>query len=711
MSSPILPETGLSTGKAPVNILLVDDEPRNLDVLESVLALPGYRLVRVQTAQEALMALLEEEFAAIVLDIQMPGMNGIELAHLIKQRKRTRHIPIIFLTAYFHEDKDILQGYEVGAVDYLTKPVDPQILKSKIGVFAELFRKTRELIALNRAMGTEITQRQTAQEGLRQAKDELESRVEERTRELTRAIEDLRAGEQRYRQLAAIVESSTDAIISQDLNGIITTWNRGAERLFGYPAGEVVGKPISVLAPAECRHGAPAIIERIRRGERVEDYETVRRRKDGGLVEVSLTVSPIRDALNRVIGASKIVRDITGRKQAARNLARAHHEAVAASRAKDDFLAALSHELRTPLNPALLLASEAAEDPRLPAEVRGQFSAIRKNVELEARLIDDLLDMTRIRHGKLSLSLGLVEVHALLQEAFETVRSEFERKSIALTMALEAKPSAVMGDAVRLQQVFWNVFRNAVKFTSPDGKVALRTRVETGTGELIITITDTGVGMTAAELARAFEAFAQGDLGDGEGARRFGGLGLGLAISRTLVELHSGSIRASSAGRDQGSTFTIALPLASGRAGVEQSSGVDSLRTRDALDRPPGAIHILLVEDHEPTRAVLAQLLTRRRYQVRAAASIAEARALARKYEFQLLISDIGLPDGDGFELMKELRARNQQLQGIALTGYGMDRDIARSLEAGFAHHLVKPVRVESLERALASVVAGTPQA
>jgi PAS domain S-box-containing protein len=1115
-------ESGPSIGKTAVNILLVDDEARNLDVLESILDSPGYCLIRAQTPQEALMALLDGEFAAIVLDIQMPVTNGLELAQLIKQRKRTQHIPIIFLTAFFQEDKDVLHGYEVGAVDYLTKPVDPQILRSKIAVFVDLFRKTRELLALNLAMALEITQRKLAEEALRQSKSELENRVQERVaayaellfqketqtrlfdatlssitdlaytfdrqgnwiyankpllelwgktlpeitgksslelgyspelaerlraqvaeviatrkpvrgetfytdakgvedyheyifspvfaadgsvsavcgttrltteRKRTEAVAEcqrrvlqliaedapleqvldglvrtgeleapgkvagavmlldldgvhlrvgaapslpkdfvkacngipagegpgscisttspprpvyamniagdplwvrlkeyalahglracwsipilsrkggllgvlavyhsephqpsdkdlktiemasrtaaiaierkqsdavLRESERRYsqlvsslpaavyttdaqgrvtlyneaavllwgrrleagtdlwdgsfrlyradgtplpaeespmavtlnegrpvrgqeivieradgtlrnvlpypdpirdasgkvvgavnlllditeskraeeasRRLAAIVESSKDAIISTDLCGIISTWNRGAERLFGFRAEEVVGRSVSLLMPPKDWKEEPSIVDRVRRDEWVEHYETVRRRKDGRIVDVSLTVSPIRNAGDQVIGASKIVRDITAQKQAERELERAHQEAVSASRAKDDFLAALSHELRTPLNPVLLLASEAAEDSRLPAEIRSQFATIRLNVELEARLIDDLLDLTHIHHGKLSLNLEVVDIHALLRKAFETVRSEFQQKNIVLIMELAAERSQVTGDGVRLQQIIWNIFKNAVKFTPPSGQVRVNTQNHPETSELVTTISDTGMGMTRNELARAFEAFAQGDHGEVGGSRRFGGLGLGLAISRRLVEAHGGRIRASSKGRDQGSSFTITLPSTLAApvptpAVLPSGKRIDRAKVCDGLK-------ILLVEDHAPTRTVLAQLLTRRRYHVKSAASLAEARALSVEEDFRLLISDIGLPDGDGLELMKELRVRHHGLQGIALTGFGMEQDLARSVEAGFAFHLIKPVSVESLEAALAAVGA-----
>jgi CheY-like chemotaxis protein/anti-sigma regulatory factor (Ser/Thr protein kinase) len=257
-----------------------------------------------------------------------------------------------------------------------------------------------------------------------------------------------------------------------------------------------------------------------------------------------------------------------------------------------------------------------------------------------------------------------------------------------------------------LQQVFWNVLKNAAKFTPEDGNISVGTRAQAETGELIITISDSGIGLTSDEIGRIFEAFTQGDHTRAPGSHRFGGLGLGLAISRKLVESHSGSIRASSEGRDRGATVIITLPLLVKRAGAERLPESDASPPRAAVNGHPSVIHVLLVEDHEPTRTALAHLLTRRRYEVKAAASVAEARALSEKQAFHLLISDIGLPDGNGFELMKELRTSNTNLQGIALTGYGMEEDITRSRNAGFASHLIKPVRVQSLEAALAATVS-----
>jgi PAS domain S-box-containing protein len=368
--------------------------------------------------------------------------------------------------------------------------------------------------------------------------------------------------------LAAIVESSDDAIIFKDLNGIINTWNNGAERIFGYTAEEVIGKPVTILIPQEYQYEEPGIIARVRRGERIEHYETVRRRKDGELINISLTVSPVKDDEGIIIGASKIARNITDRKQVEQKLAEmferekaARQEVEAVARAKDDFIAMLSHELRTPLNPVLLIASDSAQNPELPADVRAQFETILKNVEVEARLIDDLLDLSHINHGKLKLKMQTVDAHAVLREAIQTVRSQIEIKQIQFISNLNAEKHLVLADAVRLQQVFWNILKNAIKFTPSGGRITVETFSTVAGGQFNVKISDTGIGMTPEELDRSFSAFSQGDHIRDKSAN-YGGLGLGLAITKKLVEFHSGRIQAVSEGRDCGSTFTVEFPLA-----------------------------------------------------------------------------------------------------------------------------------------------------
>jgi len=349
------------------------------------------------------------------------------------------------------------------------------------------------------------------------------------------------------------------------------------------------------------------------------------------------------------------------------------------------------------LNPALLVASEAAADSALPKEVRLNFEIIRKSIELEARLIDDLLDLTRITTGKMVLHHELIAAHRILMDALGTVEADRKEKQIELVLKLNAEHDGLTGDAVRLQQVFWNILKNAVKFTPPAGKITVETAVGSA-GRLVIKIADTGIGMTAAELARVFSAFAQGDHADGGGSHRFGGLGLGLAISKNLVEMHGGTILAQSAGRNQGSTFIIDLPLA-----LEPNHRLGTQHRPESREMPGEAFaktSVLLVEDHEATRAVLSQLLTARNYKVFTAGSIGSARQIARQNTFDFLISDIGLPDGDGTDLMNELH-ESQGLKGIAMTGYGMEKDIERGKAAGFVMHLTKPVSIQSLESAL----------
>ncbi len=700
--------------KAPVNILLVDDEIRNLDALESFLQSPDYNLVRALTAEGALLLLLEGEFAAIVLDIQMPGMTGIELANLIKQRKRTQHIPIIFLTAYFQEDKDVLEGYGIGAVDYLTKPVNPQILKSKISVFVDLYRKTRELADANAALGLEVAQRQKAEEALQLANNALETRVAERTADLLRANEELLTREKalgaREAQLRLVTDYAPVFITQLDRQHRFKFVNRTYARRFGFEPQDLIGKHFTEVMGevpyTAIRHHIDATLA----GERVE-FEAEIPYASLGPRWVMVIHEPERAANGEIVGLVAVIADITERKRAEQEVAAARDAAMAASRAKDDFLATLSHELRTPLNPVLLLATEAAGNARLPEEIREDFATIAKNVTLEARLIDDLLDLTRIVRGKLALERRPFDVHQSLQEALEMASEEIRQKQITLTLKLEARERVVQGDDVRLKQVFWNVIKNAAKFTPEGGQISIESRTVDGEGSLVVSVTDTGIGMMPEELSRIFEPFSQGDHAL-QVPHRFGGMGLGLAISRMMMELHSGSITATSSGRNQGTTFLIKLPLLRPEAAASlRSSGGGVAEGNPGYTAPVPAestgtsvpCRVLLVEDHKPTSRALTQLLVRRNYQVAAADCVAEARAAVRRQEFDLLISDIGLPDGNGYDLMAELRAE-YGLPGIALTGYGMEEDVSKSQAAGFVAHLTKPVSIQALENALASV-------
>lgn len=554
-----------------------------------------------------------------------------------------------------------------------------------------------ELRAANEEIISSNEELQSTNEELETTKEELQSANEELTtlnNELENRNSELERANLISSRFQAIVESSDDAIIAKDLNGIIQSWNKGAEKIFGYTAEEVVGKSVTILIPPEHHDEEPVILARVRAGERVDHYQTIRKRKDGRLIDISLTVSPIKNSVGQIVGASKIARDITDRNLAIAELKRAHDEIARTSQAKDDFLAMLSHELRTPLNPVLLISSDAAANLDLPPGIRANFDLIRRSVEMESRLIDDLLDLTRIKSGKLKIEKQETNIYDVLADAVSMVQSEIEQKKIDLSQNLENSQSVISGDKTRLQQIFWNVLKNAIKFSPPEGKIAIHAYATEGC--YVVKITDTGIGMTPEELAQAFEPFRQGE--HSAQARRFGGLGLGLTITKKLVELHSGEIGAFSAGRNLGSTFTMKFPLFDWMAHPGRSKEA----TVYPEYRDGRRLDILLVEDHDMTRNTLARLLVDRHHKVSIAISVQEALAMAEKKDFDLVISDIGLPDGNGCDLFQRIRGKSPGTKGIALSGYGMREDVARSKESGFYAHLIKPIDMRALEKALA---------
>jgi CheY-like chemotaxis protein len=358
----------------------------------------------------------------------------------------------------------------------------------------------------------------------------------------------------------------------------------------------------------------------------------------------------------------------------------------------------LSHELRTPLTPAILAVSGLLDDPRTPAGVRPELETARRGIELEARLVDDLLDLTRVGSGKLRLNLERIDLHALVHEALAACREEFSSRAIRLELELAAQESHVQADAARVQQILWNLIKNAAKFTPDPGTITIRTRNEDGASparpgqRLILEVSDTGIGIEPALLPRIFQVFEQG--GDAV-TRQFGGLGLGLAISRAVAEMHGGSLTASSAGLGKGSSFRLDLEVSF----APPLAGPDAPESKD-LDTAPHALRILLVEDNTDTLKIMARLLNRRGYRVTAAASFAAALARAEQLDFDLIISDIGLPDGSGLDLLPRICAK-RQVPGIALSGYGMEDDLRRSAAAGYVAHLIKPINLSALEAAI----------
>lgn len=401
----------------------------------------------------------------------------------------------------------------------------------------------------------------------------------------------------------------------------------------------------------------------------------------------------VRDMLQHELATqnsdlSQLAREITRR---TRDLQQAKEIAEAANRAKDHFLAVLSHELRTPLTPVLSALAHLQAGDHLPAQTHETLDMIRRNVELEARLIDDLLDLTRVSKGKLQLNRETVDVHALLSHALEICASEIAHKRLALGRELRAANSYASVDSARLLQVLWNLIQNAVKFTPEGGRLQVRT-ANTDDGELCIEISDSGVGIEPEILPKIFNAFEQGDAST---TRKFGGLGLGLALARTLVEAHGGTIRATSEGRDRGTQIWLHL------AAVEKPPKAEDQTAAPPMAESSGEpLRILLVEDHEDTRTALTRLLARWGYVVEAADSVADALGKAQESSFDLLISDLGLPDGTGADLMRTLHSQFG-IPGIAVSGFGMEHDVENSRTAGFAEHLTKPVSGANLKAAI----------
>lgn len=377
-------------------------------------------------------------------------------------------------------------------------------------------------------------------------------------------------------------------------------------------------------------------------------------------------------------------------------------ELIGANAAKDQFLALLSHELRNPLSPVIAMVGELETTMPDSLEVREALEVIKRNVELEARLIDDLLDVTRIAKGKLQLSFESVCVHEILHRAYEICREEIDAKSLEVQFHLRAEHSHVEGDSARLQQVFWNLIKNSVKFTPPRGRITIETLNPTP-DKIAARITDNGMGIEPEKIDKVFNAFEQGQTSV---TRRFGGLGLGLAISRALIDAHDGIIRAESAGKDRGSAFSVELKTVASPVGTNgdgDGSGRRDSSEKDVVVRRHR--RLLVVDDHEDTCTGMKRMLERRGYEITIAYSADQAVEKVRTQDFDLLISDIGLPDRSGYDLMRELHS-SKGLRGIALTGFGSEHDINEARAAGFSEHLTKPINFERLEEAIQNVLS-----
>jgi PAS domain S-box-containing protein len=514
-------------------------------------------------------------------------------------------------------------------------------------------------------------------------------------------------------RLAAIIESSDDAIVGKTLDGIITSWNRGAQEMFGYSAAEAVGRHITLIIPPELHSEEDDVLAHIRRGEKIDHFETVRQAKDGRRLNISLTVSPIRDAQGRIIGASKVARDITARKRAdeerERLIAReeaARRAAEEANRLKDDFLATVSHELRNPLNAMVgwagLLRSNKLDQQKSAAAVE----AILRGAQAQDQIISDLLDGARILNGRLRLEIRPLQLVNVLQKAIETMRPAIEAKQIRLQTVLDPAASSLAGDPTRLQQVFWNLLSNAVKFTSINGHIKIV--LQRINSHVEIVVSDTGIGIEPQLLPHVFDRFRQGDSGTN---RRTSGLGLGLAIVRNLVELHGGTVRAESQGPGQGASFAVRLPtlLALAGSGKEGSFAPEEEEILLPDERPLlQNLRVLVVDDEPGAREVASTVLAQAKAEIKTADSASRALEIMDQWQPDVLVADIGMPGQDGYELIHRVRARSPENGGAvpaaALTAYARTKDRLRVLSEGYQTHVPKPIRPAELIMVVASL-------
>ncbi|HSK79943.1 MAG TPA: ATP-binding protein [Thermoanaerobaculia bacterium] len=642
-------------------ILLIDLDAHTRARVLSALG-PSYE---VETGDLA--AARERPPGVILLRI---GPDGLTPLAELAADPRTTGVPVLLLAAPEHEAA-CLEGLEMAAADYLLDPFSPQALSARV-----------------RAR-------------LRSARSRQEAR---------QAWEAVRQSEERFR------------LATEAFNGLVFDWDLATDRvqrsnglvnLLGYWPDEIEGQIDwwkRQIHPDDYDRVYNHIMPTVEAGGSSFSIEYRIRHRDGRWIHAWDKGIAVRDEHGKVVRFVGSTLDITDRKRAEEDLREAHREAHAANEAKDRFLATLSHELRTPLTPVLAMVASLEENPRLPEEVRSPLSMVRRNVELEARLIDDLLDLTRIARGKLGLNRRATDARLVIEHAVETALREIEAKGLRLVTDLAPGDRSVLADAPRLTQVLWNLLSNAVKFTPPGGEIAVRSAVEaSGAGEeLVVSVTDTGIGIEPDVLPRIFDAFEQADR---RITRHFGGLGLGLALSRALVELHGGRLTAASDGRGRGATFEVRIPLGGVQIDLDDTGNLfASARPAPAAAPAVRPLRLLFVEDHPDTAETVAELLRMMGHDVSVAGTVAEALDVARGRAvdggFDLVVSDLGLPDGSGQDLMREL-VRLYGVPGIAVSGYGMEEDVRKSREAGFSLHLTKPVTPQMLRDAIQQVAGG----
>jgi signal transduction histidine kinase/DNA-binding response OmpR family regulator len=665
-----------------VNILVVDDLPEKHVVFSTILDELGQNIVNARSGQEALKYILEMEFAVILLDVNMPDIDGLETASLIRQYKKSAQTPIVFITAYVDE-LQARRGYALGAVDYIPSPVVPEVLRSKVRVFCELFRMNRQLqkqAAQREALARSEAARTAAEAATRRA-DFLAEASQVLSRSLN--LDDT---------IAAMLELSVPMLGQRAVLGIPDAGG-GVRRLEMHPAPRADDP--EVFTP-ELRSAADQVI-------REREFHVARWGHRAAAICPLTAGDEIRGALALLGDAEQfdstrlaLIREFASRASIAMENARLYSAVQEADRRKNEFLAMLAHELRNPLAPIRNAVHILASAESLPPKLGWARDVIGRQADHMSRLIDDLLDVSRIVQGKVAVKPEKLQLATLIERSVEASAPRLGARDQALDVVLPEEPIEIEGDAVRLSQVLSNLINNASKFSPPASRIGLEASFRGG--ELQIMVRDQGAGIAPEFLPRIFDLFAQADQSLD---RSQGGLGIGLTLVKHLVELHGGQVRASSEGLGKGAQVTVSLPAAHS----SQPAAPVVPAPRPAGPPPTvAASRILVVDDLAPSAETLMTLLEMEGFDVRVAHEGQDALRIAREFRPEVVLLDIGLPGMNGFEVAHGLRSQPESKDAllIALTGYGEAESRTRSAQAGFDFHMVKPADVNLLLSMLA---------
>jgi signal transduction histidine kinase len=639
---------------ARASILLVDDQPARLLSYEAVLYGLGVQCVRALSGTQALEQLLEQEFAAILLDVNMPEMDGFEVARLVREHPRMERTPIIFVTAVNVSELDRLKGYELGAIDYIAVPVVPEILRGKVAVLVELYQRRGQLQAVNAALSAARTKLDVEHE---------------------KALAD------RDAQLQAVFEHPSDLIVvlkaERDAAGAIVDWiyaraNRNAAALLNLPLERIVGRRLSEVVPERAAKASEQCKLVIEKGETV--------RYESQFADRHLVMTLFAAGMDYVVSSGQ---DVTEQRRLQAALEDTH-------RRKDEFLAMLAHELRNPVAP-IANAAELLSRLVQHESQRALVGIVQRQSMHLARLLDDLLDVARITQGRIDLQREVIDVGTCLQLAIETAEPLIRSKGHRLTVTQTLAPIYVSADKARLGQCLANVLVNAAKYTPDGGEICVRSYLDRG--EVAIDVSDNGIGIAPEFLPRIFDLFAQAERGLD---RSQGGLGVGLTVCKQLIEMHGGTLGASSPGWDRGATFTFRLPLAEQPAPATATPPL----------QPDALLRVMIVDDNRDAADSLSMLLQFEGRHTLCAYSGEQALEDVSAFDPQIVLLDIGLPGLDGYEVARRLKSLAPRVHVIALSGYAQLEDRQRSAAAGFDAHLVKPVDLDALKGVFARLEA-----